>query len=601
MSSADTSTTAKASNNGTGTPDARGLHLVVGLLRRYPLRSVAMLAALFAASLFEGFSVVTVLPLLDLATNSKETAPTGLSGDILSALRFVGLPPTMGALVGIIVGGVVAKAVFLFTAMTLVGYVVAQIATELRLSLVDVLMKARWDYFRNQPLGSLANAMNKEAMHASTVYHDACRILANAVQVVVYLVISLLLSWKITVLAVLAGGALVLIFRRLIGVTRRIGARQTRLFDALTRRLTDGLGNIKPLKAMAAESRVGPLLSQEARELNVAMRQQVAVTQIVATAREPIAAAFLAVALYFALAVWNLPFAAMLVLALMFYRITNWIGTMLVFQQSLAANEAYYHNFHRKIREARAAQEFHSGTIEATLNHDVKLIHIGKSVADREVLKDVSMTIPAGSVTVIVGSSGAGKTTISDLIMGLALPDRGKIVVDGKQLSDLKMRSWRRIVGYVPQEVSLFHDTVLINVTLGDPNVTSDDAQAALEAAGLWDHVAALPHGIETIVGERGSKLSGGERQRVAIARALVRQPKLLILDEPTTALDPATEQSILSALNQLSKSMTVVVISHQPAVAKIADVIYRVGDGTAVLDEELAEREDRLTSQITR
>ena len=170
--------------------DPRGLHLVVGLLKRYPLRSVSMLAALFAASLFEGFSVITVLPLLEIATNAGNGAPTGLSADILNILRFVGLPPNMGVLVGIIVVGIIAKAIFLFTAMTMVGYVVAQIATELRLSLVDVLMKARWDYFRNQPLGSLANAMNKEAMHASTVFHDACRILANAVQVVVYLIVG---------------------------------------------------------------------------------------------------------------------------------------------------------------------------------------------------------------------------------------------------------------------------------------------------------------------------------------------------------------------------------------------------------------------------
>ena len=351
---------------------------------------------------------------------------------------------------------------------------------------------------------------------------------------------------------------------------------------------------------MAAESRVGPLLSQEARELNIAMRQQVTVTQIVATAREPIAAVFLAVSLYFALTIWNLPFAAMLVLALMFYRITNWIGTMLVFQQSLAANEAYYHNFHRKIREAGSAQEVHTGTIEARLEHDIKLIHVSMSIADREVLKDVSMTIPAGAVTVIVGSSGAGKTTISDLILGLAMPDRGEIQVDGKSLNVLKMKSWRSIVGYVPQEVSLFHDSLLVNVTLGDPDISDTDAEAALQVAGMLDLVASLPEGINTVVGERGSKLSGGERQRVAIARALVRKPELLILDEPTTAVDPATEQAILSTLEELAENMTIMVISHQQAVAKIANVIYRVEDGMAVLDEELAEQEGRLAAHGT-
>jgi ATP-binding cassette, subfamily C, bacterial len=141
-------------------------------------------------------------------------------------------------------------------------------------------------------------------------------------------------------------------------------------------------------------------------------------------------------------------------------------------------------------------------------------------------------------------------------------------------LDELDLAAWRRKVGYVPQDVLLFHESVLTNLTLGSPELGPEDARAALEAAGAWGFVEQLPEGLDSVVGERGSLLSGGQRQRIAIARALIHRPALLILDEATSALDPATETAICANVKELSRStgLTVIAISHQPTWATVAD-----------------------------
>ena len=195
----------------------------------------------------------------------------------------------------------------------------------------------------------------------------------------------------------------------------------------------------------------------------------------------------------------------------------------------------------------------------------------------------VSLVVPAGQVTVLTGLSGAGKTTIADLILGLHQPDQGQVLLDDVPLREIDLASWRSLVGYVPQELVLFHDSIFANVALGDRRIGEAEVRQALEMAGAWDFVRRLPEGMKTHVGESGAKLSGGERQRIALARALVARPRLLILDEVTSALDPDTEWQICRGIRELAGEMAVLAITHRPAFLEIADLIYRIEAGRAI------------------
>ncbi len=197
-------------------------------------------------------------------------------------------------------------------------------------------------------------------------------------------------------------------------------------------------------------------------------------------------------------------------------------------------------------------------------------------------MEGASLTIPAREVTALVGMSGAGKTSVADLVLGLVRPSRGEVWIDDLPLAEADLRAWREQVGYVPQDIALFRESVGANVSLGDPAITPSDVEAALGAAGALDFVRALPRGIDTELGERGAGLSGGQRQRLAVARALVRNPALLVLDEATTALDPESEAAICESVRGLRGRVTVLVISHQTALVDLADRVYRIEGGRA-------------------
>jgi len=303
---------------------------------------------------------------------------------------------------------------------------------------------------------------------------------------------------------------------------------------------------------------------------------------------EPAIAALVAVGLYLALTRWDLPLATVMVLMVVLARVLGQIGKLQRQYQHLVACESAFWSLQRAIRHAERESEAQLGTVSPRLHRGLRLDRVRFAYGDRQVLRSVCLTVPAGRFTAIVGASGAGKTTVVDLVTALLRPQGGEISTDELPLAQADLTRWRRMIGYVPQETFLLHDTVLHNVTLGDPNLGEADAEWALRAAGAWGLVATAPRGMQSIVGERGAKLSGGERQRLALARALVHRPRLLILDEATSALDAESEVELCATLRQLRGTLTILAISHRPAVVEAADRVYRLQEGVAVL---LADR----------
>jgi ATP-binding cassette subfamily C protein len=543
-----------------------------------------VLGCLMAAGIAEGIGLATLLPLLSLAINDQAHETSTVSLYIEQALAVVGLSPSLGLLLILVVGGIVLKCLLTMAAMSYAGYAVAEVATGMRAELIKSLLNVRWGYFTQQPLGRIANAVSVDATRAGQGYMMAANFQVNLIQTVIYSLVAALVSWQLALAALALGGGIALSLNFLVRASKKAGRRQQRRTQELVIYLSDALSNIKPLKAMAKAGQFANLFDRKIAQLKSALRRQVTSQYALKNLEEMMVAIAVGIGFFIATSYFSVPVSELLVVGVLLFQAVSSVGRMQRQFQKAVLYEAPYWAMRQLIDEADAAREPASGSSQPSLEQGCRFDAVSFGYGSENVLERATMEVPAGGLTVITGTSGAGKTTLTDLLLGFYQPRSGRVLVDGKPLTEIDLQAWRGMVGYVPQELILFHDTVLANVTLGDPRLGEAEAEAALRAAGAWDFVAALPEGLGSIVGEKGAKLSGGQRQRIALARALAGHPKLLILDEVTSALDPQTEADICRNIDALSDDMTILAITHREAWTDIADRTYRLDRGVVEL-----------------
>ena len=551
----------------------------------YPVRSTLMVLALTAAALAEGAGIAALLPLISLVIDAESAGGGALTLYVERVFALVGLELSLGGLLVLIVVAMSLKSLLIVLAMAQVGYTAAHVVMDLRLAFIHALLKARWAHFVDRRAGDLASAASLEPTRAAGAYVAACRVLSGGIQLLIYLALSVAISWEVSLVALVVSAFSVVALNRFVVISRRAGKNQTNLQKSFMTRLLQGLDGMKPLKAMAREGSLGPRIEGDVRGLNSAQRTIVVTREALREAHEIIRAFAVAGGLYVFVTVLGQPVDGLLVLALLFVRTLQQVSQLQRHYQAVAANQPAFAFLRSTIAAAVKAREPGQGGTAPRLASAISLRHVSFSYGRENVLEGVSMTLPAGAFVAVAGTSGSGKTTAADLIIGLLRPQQGEVWIDDLPMRDVDATTWRGMIGYVPQETFLFHDTVMANVVLGDDGISRAEVEMALRRAEAWGFVAALPKGMDSIVGERGARLSGGQRQRISVARALIRDPALLILDEATTALDPETEAGIVATVRRLAGKVTVLSISHQPAMRRAADVVYRLEKGRAVLE----------------
>jgi ATP-binding cassette subfamily C protein len=546
-------------------------------------RPVIVLFCLLLGGIAEGIGLASMLPVLSIAIGGEGGERSSSAAVFTDALTSIGISPSLSVFVAITIVGIVLKNLLNLAAMTYVGYSVAHVATGMRRDLVDNLLNVRWNYFTQQPLGRITNSLSVDATRAGQAYLSAATFLVNAIQAVVYSMVAFFVSWKIALIAIVFGLAIVAFLNFLVRAAKKAGRRQTRHTADFITYLSDALNNIKPLKAMARQGSFAHLIDRNIVGLRRAMRRQVVAKQALKNIDEILSAIFLGIGLLLAITYWNVPPAELAVIAILLIQLVNSISRIQKGYQNAAIFESAYYSVQRQITESGAEREVDHGTAIPKFETGCKMVNVSFSHPRTPVLRDVSLDFPKGSITVLTGPSGAGKTTITDLLIGFRTPDSGQVLVDGRPLQDFVLREWRRMIGYVPQELVLFHDSVLSNIAMGDLEIGEAEVRSALKAAGALEFVESMAEGLHTPVGEKGTKMSGGQRQRIALARALVTRPKLLILDEVTSALDPETELAIVGNILALRGESTVISITHRTAFLDIADRVYELADGRVV------------------
>ncbi len=571
------------------------MRLMLNFFRAYPWQSAIMLLALLSAGIAESIGLSALLPLLNVAIKSNmgargETVTDEPENDleriVNETLADMGLEPTIGVLLSIIVVAVTLKSLLLLLAKKQVGYTAAQVATDLRLAMLRAVLRVKWEYFLHQPIGKLTNSLATESQRSSDSFVNGATVITLVIQAVIYGSVAVAVSWKATLASIVAGAFIIGISHFLVRMARKAGKRQTTLLIALLTRLTDTLQSVKPLKAMAREHLADTVLAHKTSKLNKALRKQIFSTALLSSAQEEMFILFIALGMFVALEKFEMPFATVLVLVALLGKMLNQMGKVQKQYQKMVLGESAFWSLKNTIHEAQQAREVMGTGRQPTLDRSIKLEAVSFTYDEHPVLTDMDIEIPAGCLTTLIGPSGSGKTTVVDIVIGLLRPQSGIVSIDDVPLDELSLKAWRHMIGYVPQETLLLHDSVLHNITLDDPELSEEDAVEALQGAGAWEFVAGMAQGIHSTVGERGARLSGGQRQRIMIARALVHKPKLLILDEATSALDPENEAAIGRTMGALLGSLTILAISHQTALVNSADRVYRLRDGGAVLQE---------------
>ena len=529
-----------------------------------------MLVALLVAGLAEGFSLTALLPLLDIA--SGESPVDSADNLVLVFLTEIGIEPSLGNILIVIVAGVLIKSLLLLVANQQVGFTVARVATDFRLRLIDALLKSEWAYFLSHRTGSLANSLATEAYRAATGMEYAARVLAYGLQALVYLIVALIVTWQATVISVATGLGMLFLLRVLLRISHRAGSRQTALLKSLLSDLTDLLGVFKPLKAMAREQVADDLLKGQTRDLERATRREVVSKEALRALQEPILATLAAVGLFIALNYWGVKLSEVMVLVFLLVRFLGLVNKLQRQYQHVLVQQSAFDSIEDAVLDAKRAAEKNLGHLAPNFSETIEFRDVFFRYREHWVLQEFKAVFKFRALTVIRAPSGRGKSTVLELLSGLVRPERGEILIDGTNFLSINLTEWRQLIGYVPQDPVLLHDSIFNNVAVGSPNLTKTDVCNALRQVGLLEFVDQLKEGIETVIGERGGKLSGGQRQRLAIARALAHSPKLLILDEPTSALDSNAEAEICQMLKGMSEKLTVIAATHQKMLADMAD-----------------------------
>lgn len=553
--------------------------------RLHPSRFLLIVVALVFSGVAGGFGLAAFLPVIEIVFSAQEGERSPVSEMVLNLLGGLGVGSSLGVLLWLIVLIVAVKSMLLLAAMLLTGLTTADIVTDLRMELIRSMLNARWQFFIEKPLGEFANSINSEASRSSQAFFAAFLVVGDFFLLLVYLALALMISWQVTLAAVLVSPLMGLVFRSLFGMARRSGNAQTEIQKSVLARVGNALQGMKAVKAMGTQDRLEKIMSTDIHELLGALRRQVMASQILKTQQETFIVAIICVGLYWLYTFSAIEMASLIGLCVLFYRTITQFASMQKHYQAMALNDSAYHSMRRLIDEASHQTDISMSSAESDPNGAVKFRDVYLNFGNCDVLKGVTLDLPLAGLVCIIGPSGSGKTSLVDLVAGLLTPTGGDLLVGQQKLTDLNLGKWRTHIGYVPQEMILFNDNVRNNVTLGAEGVPDAELWSALDRAGLKEVIEALPQRLDTQIGERGGKLSGGQRQRLSLARALVRNPRILILDEVTASLDPVTEQALAATLEQIAKSVLVLVVTHQAGVLRYADAVIRVQDGRVAYD----------------
>ncbi|MFI1034076.1 ABC transporter ATP-binding protein [Streptomyces sp. NPDC020951] len=580
---------------GTSTDEPRQVRRILTLFKPYRAR-LAVVGLLVAAS-----SLVAVATPFLLKETLDVAIPEGRTG-LLSLLA-------LGMILSAVLGGVFG------VLQTLISTTVGQrVMHDLRTAVYDRLQRMSLAFFTRTRTGEVQSRIaNDIGGMQATVTSTATSLVSNFTSVVATIIAMVALDWRLTVVSLLLLPVFVWISRRVGNERKKITTQRQKQMAAMAATVTESLSvsGILLGRTMGRSDSLTRAFSEESEQLvdlevrsNMAGRWRMAVIGIVMSAMP----AFIYWTAGVTLQLGGPDVSLGTIVAFvslqqgLFRPAVSLLSTGVQIQTSLALFQRIFEYLDLPIDITEREDPVHLDQIKGEVRfEDVDFRYEGKG---GPVLAGIDVTVPAGGSLAVVGPTGAGKSTLGYLVPRLYDVTGGRVTLDGVDVRDLDFDTLARGIGVVSQETYLFHATVADNLRFAKPDATDEELYTAARAAQIHDHIAALPDGYDTVVGERGHRFSGGEKQRLAIARTILRDPPVLILDEATSALDTRTERAVQEAIDALSANRTTLTIAHRLSTIRGADQILVLDSGQVAergTHEELLERDGRYTALVRR
>lgn len=532
----------------------------------------------FLENILEGFGLALIVPVF------YKVLGTGGSGSSFAWLENIflklGLQPSIEILLLSMIGLFLIRGAIMYYSKKNIARSSSDILKELQEKLVHNYLHSKLIFFHNAKQGELINSVVSEASRASLSFLYLSQWISFAFSVALYVGLALYVSGKLTAVALFLGFLFFFPLRRITTECERIGSITTSLNGQLQTDLYESFSLIKFIKASNYEDFIEKRTREKIQEYRENWRQTYFLSGAIQIFSNPIGVFILSMVLYVGSKI-GVASPDLIVFLISFQRLLPSYTSMQGIKNNLFVAYPGLEKVFELLRLSSAELEREGGRSLASFE-SLKMTNVGFGYgSDRRVLDHLNLSMEKGQMTALVGLSGQGKTTLVDVLIGFYGIDEGSYKINGQEIKELSLSSWRSKISYVTQDTFLFHDTIRNNIVFGQADVSDEELRKIIKICHA-EFIYDLERGLDTFVGDRGSKLSGGQRQRIALVRALVRKPEILILDEATSSLDTESEMLIKNTLENLkqSRTVTIVLIAHRLETVKIADQILVINQG---------------------
>ncbi len=579
------------------------IRFIKEIFKEFPSLMITNIVLLLLVNLFATCSLLSISPVVDLYIHPD------LKGISPLTLRIIHYAEILGIKVNFFNWVIILITLVMISSIVQVGvrYSILRIKyAVLRKIIIGAFRDffyTRWNFFSQANQGELLNTFTREITVVGNAFGAMGLFFSYIIQIIFFISVPFYISWQVTLISIIIVAILSLPFLLLGKISYRLGAQITSKANYMLSVIQENLSFAKIVMgfgsqqktiqniAKAYDSRIKTVIKSEI--LNIA----------IPTFYRPCAIIMVFVAL-FAAKHFHVALSEITVLILALFQVGIAGGFLCTLKNSIDNFFPSYEQIKRLRNKAQRMKKDSGDRIFDRLNEAIELKDVGFSFPSRPVvLENINVKIPKGKMIAFVGESGAGKTTLIDIIMGFHEPTHGVIMIDGVPLQNYDINSFRHKIGYVPQDSILFNLSIRDNLLWVCDSASDEDIKEACHMAYADEFITQFPEGYDTVVGDRGVRLSGGQIQRIALARALLRKPQLLILDEATSSLDTHSERLIQKAIENISKTTTVIVVAHRLSTIVNADYIYVLSKGRIVQEgtySQLASKEGHFSRMVS-